>query len=830
MFKTRLFTLTIFSILIHSLSFAQIKGRVTNIDGHPIPSTTVSVENTYNATSTNSNGEFELKNVSSNSCVLLFKNLGYSVKKVSWNKSSSPSYIHIILDSQELEIEEVIIKSNHNPADRIVKNAIANKNKNSKIFDQFEADFYSKGSMTLLKVPKRILGLKIDSAELEKEKAGSDILYLSETFSKIKVDKPNKMSERIIASKVSGDNKGLSFNRADDTDFNFYKNYINLNNTNLISPLADQAFSYYTYQLISTFQEENQTIFKIKILPRRSAEPVMDGYMYIVDDSWQLYGIDVFTLGKRANFPIIDSLFIKQQYTYNNKDKHWVKQLQALDVKAGILGINFKGNFTHSLSNYNFQPNFDKNTFSRVITEFDKDVNTKTDSFWDAQRQAPLTIEEIKDYNIKDSIALVRNNPVYIDSVDKARSKFKITDILTSYHYQNSVKKIYLDYSSPLKLDKISFNTVQGWNLKAELRARLGSITGKKLTQASVLFNYGFSDHHLYTIGKISHRFNKTNYAQLSLSAGNQVEQFNANMPITPFVNMISSLFFKDNYMKLYGQQFIAVNYNQYVHPDIKIYGNINYQNRTNLYNNSSYSFTDKSKDYLSNNPLDPLTPNSDAFINHDILKARISVDLFFKTKIEKQPEEIVYFHSLKLPRVTLNYTNALYASHSGYTYQEANASMRQNISFGNKGTLGYNVQAGTFINADDISFIDYKHFNGNRTHVSANKPYLNSYLLLPYYSHSTNKSYVELHTEHTFQGYLLNKIPLVSALNWNTNIGYHLLASANRKPYHEFTVGFGNIGWSKYRFLRVDYVHTKNGNMSPNGIVVGISLLNMFQ
>lgn len=817
-------------LFISHLSFAQIKGRVITTNGQPIQSTTVSIQNTYTATSTNANGAFDLKIEKQDSCVLIFQNLGFQTKKVIWRKQANEPLLLVTLDKKEVEIEEVVIKSDHNPADRIIKNAIAHRKTNGKVLDKYEADFYSKGAMLLDKLPTKILGRKIDTAEVKKETAGSNVLYLSETISKIKVEKPNKMHEQIIASKISGDNKGMSFNRAEGTDFELYSNYIIFNNNNIISPIADQAFSYYTYQLVNSFEEENQTIYKIKVLPKRKTEPVVDGFIYIVDDTWQIYGADVHTLGSRINIPIIDTMVIKQQYTYNPKDKHWVKQLQVLDFKAGILGIRFGGNFTQTFSNYNFNPSFDKKTFTRVTTEIDKDANKKTDDFWNAQRQVALTTNEIKDYTIKDSIAVIRNSPAYIDSVDRAHSKFKITSILTSYHYQNTPHKLYVDYKSPLSISNISFNTVQGWNIKAGLQARLGTFDDGQLTRASLLFNYGFADNKLYTTGRISHRFNKTNYAQLTLSGGNKIQQFNPDEPISPFINMISSLFFKDNYMKVYGSQFAAAHYSQYVHPNLKINASLNYQHRSNLYNNTSYSFVGKEREYTSNNPLDPSTPGSDAFVNHDILKGTVELALFFKTKIEKLPNEVVYIHDERYPAITFGYTNALYSDINSYKYQEFRTSIKQDINFGNKGTFGYNANVGTFLNGKEMAFVDYKHFNGNQTHVSTTNRYLNSYLLLPYYTFSTNKSYVELHSEYNFKGYLLNKTPVISALKWHTNVGYHLLSTDKRKPYHEITAGFGNIGWGKYRFLRVDYVRTKYGPINSNGIVVGLSLLNMFQ
>jgi hypothetical protein len=41
------------------------------------------------------------------------------------------------------------------------------------------------------------------------------------------------------------------------------------------------------------------------------------------------------------------------------------------------------------------------------------------DTFWNANRPIPLTLEETTDYVRKDSIYKVRNSEKYLDSVDK---------------------------------------------------------------------------------------------------------------------------------------------------------------------------------------------------------------------------------------------------------------------------------------------------------------------------------------------------------------------------------------------------------------------------
>src|SRR5690606_42107523 len=49
------------------------------------------------------------------------------------------------------------------------------------------------------------------------------IIYLSETISEIAYQKPDKFTEKIIASKVSGNDNGFSFNSAQSANISFYE-------------------------------------------------------------------------------------------------------------------------------------------------------------------------------------------------------------------------------------------------------------------------------------------------------------------------------------------------------------------------------------------------------------------------------------------------------------------------------------------------------------------------------------------------------------------------------------------------------------------------------
>ena len=98
----------------------------------------------------------------------------------------------------------------------------------------------------------------------------------------------------------------------------------------------------------------------------------------------------------------------------------------------------------------------------------------------------------------------------------------------------------------------------------------------------------------------------------------------------------------------------------------------------------------------------------------------------------------------------------------------------------------------------------------------------------MPYYQFSTNKSYFEGHIEQDFRGWILGKIPGINQLNYNLIIGGHFLTAEAQKPYSEFSVGLDNLGFGKFRFLRLDYVHSFYKGESKGAFVFGLKFLNI--
>ena len=73
-----------------------------------------------------------------------------------------------------------------------------------------------------------------------------------------------------------------------------------------------------------------------------------------------------------------------------------------------------------------------------------------------------------------------------------------------------------------------------------------------------------------------------------------------------------------------------------------------------------------------------------------------------------------------------------------------------------------------------------------------------------------------------------MNKIPLLKLLQSQLVLGFHNLAIPERKPYQEFTVGLDNLGFGKYRFLRLDYIRSYQNGYQGDGVIFGLKFLNI--
>lgn len=816
------------SLLLTTLTYSQVKGTVKDSNGKPLPFVNIFEENTYNSTTSNEQGKFELNIRIPGKHNIIFQYLGYQTSKQIVDIANATTPLEVVLQEENIMLNEVVINPKENPANDIIKNAIKNKKDNAEKTARYKADFYSRGIIRLKDAPKNIMGQKFDFFDEVLDSTRSGIIYLSETVSKITYQKPDKMKEEIVASKVSGKDNGFSFNNAASVNFDCYDNYLPFE-INVISPIADNAFTYYKYKFEGSFFTENrQQINKIKVIPRRDIEPVMEGYIYIVEDSYAIYATDLSIKGSQMQTPVIDNLTLKQSYSYNTLNKIWVKNTQTIDFIAGMLSIKVNGRFTYVYSNFEFTQQFDKKTFTNQILSFQANANKKEDAFWNSIRPVPLTEEESKDYIKKDILQTKKKSKPYLDSIDAKHNKFRLTDIVSGYSYSNSFKKWSLNYDGPLL--NTAFNTVQGWNTTAGFSYTKRNEEKRNFTRIGTQFNYGFSEKKIRGTASYFHKFNNTNNSILVLNGGSFVSQFNSNNPISNLVNTVSTLFFKNNFMKLYEKNFAAVCFEREVINGLHLYTNVEYAERKPLYNTTDQAAVKSDDLYTSNNPLAPSDESTAAIVKNNLVKANIAFRINFGQKYWTRPDGKFNIPNDEYPTITLGYEKTMAATNKNYEYDFISTRIGYNVTLGNKGFLQLNLKGGKFFHGENIAFTDYKHFNGNQTHIGQSESYTNVFNLLPYYIGSTNTSYSELHLEHNDKGYIMNKIPVLKYLKSQLVLGFHNLSVPNRKPYQEFSIGLDNLGFGKYRLFRIDYVRSYQYGYQGDGIIFGLKFLNVIQ
>jgi hypothetical protein len=216
-------------------------------------------------------------------------------------------------------------------------------------------------------------------------------------------------------------------------------------------------------------------------------------------------------------------------------------------------------------------------------------------------------------------------------------------------------------------------------------------------------------------------------------------------------------------------------------------------------------------------------------FPSHNIGRLTVGGRINFDQEYVLTPNGKYDTYSNRFPTLSFSYEKGFASDISDFNYDVVKARLTQTKTLSRFGELGYSLNGGLFFNAENISFLDFKHFNGNQTRVGTTGSYLNRFNLLPYYELSTNSDYADVHLEHNFKGYLLNKIPLLNQLNFNMIIGAKSLFTNGNKPYSEFSIGLDNLGIGQFRVFRLDYVKPYQDGWQSGALIFGIKLLDQF-
>lgn len=799
--------------------FSQIYGVITDENNQPLPYATIIIKGTSIGVNSNSEGKYELA-LDKGKQIINFQYVGYKTVEKEIDYIGKKMEINVQLNTQNVEINEIVIKANaEDPAYAVIRKAIEKRDFYLNEIKNYTCEAYVKGIQKVKNVPKKMMGKDIGTLGGILDTSGTGIVYLSESISKYYFKAPNDKKEEMISSKISGTSTGFSFNRATPLqELSFYNNYITIGRK-LLSPIGDGALNYYKYKLLGFYYDENGlAINKIEVMPKRSEDPIFRGIIYIVDNEWNIHSTELYATSSATKVAILDTFWIKQIHRNIGANK-WRLFSQTIDIGFNILGIGLKANYSGTFTNYNLNPQFDNKTFSNEIFKVNKEANKKDTSYWSTTRPVTLTTDEQRDYVKKDSLNKIWTSKPYMDSVDRADNKFKLTDLILGYSYENSYKRWSVGTMS--LLNSVQFNPMQGYNIGQTFYFNKNyNDDNLKWWKINVGLNYGFSDNNLRLSGNFTKLYNSLNYSKLKIFGGyKDATQFNSENKFNLMLNSYYCLVEKLNLMKLYEKSYIGAAYSREIGNGLFVNVDAEYANRSPMYVTTHHSLFNKVEVFEDNVPFN-LDDNSSVFKNHNALISSLELTYKFNQKYSTTPDQKINRPN-KMPFITLKYIKGWKLNNTLTDFDHLNLTITQEyLPVGLLGNGSGSVKFGFFPRKNNMLFIDFAHFNGN-----SNTPILHSFLRLYDFYFSTTKPYTEAHYAHHFEGYFLDKIPLVKKLKWKEIVGFSNVWS-NDLTYSEISLGFENVGYGLFRFFKFHIVGTfVNTTYAGIGIAVQANL-----
>jgi len=596
--------------------------------------------------------------------------------------------------------------------------------------------------------------------------------------------------------------------------FNIYKNTESLARA-IILPIADNALKYYRYRLDGTFyDQENRLINKIEVIPKAATDPIVSGYIYIVEDVWNVHSLDLSLSKQASQVYFLDSLNFEQVFIPISDSDQRSLFSNIVTFQFGGLGFVVEGEFTAIYSNYDFDPQLDKKFFKHVSHVVEEGSNERDSAFWAEIRPVPLTGIETRDYVHKDSIREIRESPEFKDSLDRENNKFSFGDILSGYSHRNSNKRLYLDIDSPLF--GLSYNTVQG--LKTSLGISYRKYFDEKETRRLLYYStldYGLSENKLRYWGNLVYRPNRTTSTEFAIFGGSRINQIDNREPITPFFNSIYTLLTEQNFARYYGKRELGFRWQTDISPGIVLNSSIRYEDRSRLNNTTDFViFDQEEREFMPNLPtFETLAITGEQAL---LLSANLRIRTLFPDRR--------FSDGYKGPQFRLSYTGAIRALGGDASYHKISLNISDQKTLGTKGDFSYYIEGGRLLSNTEVPFVDRFHFSGNELFISPTNG-TRTFFSLPYYDFSTTGSFIQGHFSHDFNGWILGRIPGLNRTGFSLTAGAKYLDSPIRPSYAELHVGLNNIGWDLFRILRVDSVWSFTEGESRWNLRIGIGL-----
>jgi hypothetical protein len=787
------FLLLVFMSLAFHAQTYTISGKVFDSQSkEPLPFVPVLIKGTTVGASTDFDGNYSITTDklgdSLVSTYVSYKKLTRAITRgVSQN-------VNMPMVLEGVNLLEVVVKAGENPAHRIIRNVIANKEYNNKRkLGAYQYETYNKVEFDLNRIPKEMQERKIfkpikfvfdnvDSANSGEKpslpifitEAISDVYYRSDPTLKKEVIRANKITgiENTSVTSVMGDMY---------QNINVYDNHILVFNKDFVSPISDNGLFYYKYYLEDSLFIGNTRCYHIRFKSKRPQELCFSGNMWISDTTWAVKRLEM-SIPKDANINFVNAANIVQEFT--QVDSTWMlsKDRLVIDFAMNKNQVGIYGRKTTSYKDFKINEPKDVKFYEfgdKIIVE--DSALLYTNEFWDKNRHDSLSIREKKIYHMIDTIKTL---PVYRTWVDV------LTIFVSGY-------KVVNNFEIGPYFNLVSYNKVEG------LRTRFGGRTSSKFSRWYELQGYvayGFKDEKFkYSLGFKSFISKKPHRQLIGMTYKSDYEILGQSQNGFSQDNIFASLFRTSPLT------------------------NLTRVDQTYAWYEKEWVDGFTSKVTLIGRTITPLIANAYKYYRKDgsiatkenikSTEVRLTLRFAYKEKFISGD-----FSRISLgttwPVLQATYVKSLQNAFRGeYDYQKVVFNVSDRIRLISLlGYTDYTAEVGKIFGAVPYPLMELH--GGNETYIY---DYM-SYNMMKYYEFASDQ-YASVGVFHHFEGLLFNKIPLIKKLKWREVVTCKALwGSANAKnrkmlifpttlnalgnePYVEVSAGIDNI----FKVIRVD-------------------------
>lgn len=780
-----------------------IKGKVTDAEtGDPIAFANVILKGTSTGITTDFEGNYILNpKVLADSIIVSY--LGY-VKQSKPLSQSPDQTINFQLRSASFDLEAFVFTAGENPAFEIIRKAAERR----KDFDKRSLSAYEVKNYTKIEIDidnlsedfrqrrsvQKVTAV-LDSIKQLTDDEGEKILpvFFSETISKFYYrNNPELKKEVIEKSKVTGVGitDGSTTSQITGSvfqEYNFYKNWLSILNKDFISPIADGWRTSYDYDLLDSVLVGQDTCYKLQVYPRRTQDLAFSGTIWIQKDNYALKQVDL-TIPKEANLNFVDRIKIQQELMQTSagplipsKTRVLIKISQISDNTAGVLAKFYTA--SDSVVVNDPQPT----KFFNQALELKPDYGIVATDFWEKNRPDPLSVEELAVFQMVDTL---KNIPII---------KF----------YSEGLKFFATGYKSFGKIDVGPWPGFFNYNNVESVRLGMGLRTNYKFSKKWELkgyLAYGFGDEEWKYSTSVTRIIDRVRWTTIQAYSSKEIDQVGLEMSNLQG----NSIFLAASRFGTLRSPYFSTNHGLNIQREFfkgfLVKGGLNVLQFDPLFD---FYYLDKdTREYKSNFATTELRAG--------IRYGRDEIIII-------NDNERASLGSVKWPIVEVNYARGMDWLGGDMDYQKVSLYVYHRINLGLFGVGRYELDAGKIFG--EVPYPILRNHLGNETLF-----YTTAAFNTMNFTEFTSDKYFSIRYRQSFEGFLLNSIPLIKKLKWrfvgNANALWGSVEDYNvanvprfdpegnpRDTFGRLDFGtpFLELGYgveNMFKFFRVDFFH----------------------